>query len=123
MAKKKTNVSLFEKIWYPVCAIVVLWGLVYIVLGLISRFADVDSLDSFCDGFKKMFKLAIQFWGLIIIAIGVVAAVIVMLLYAKTYDRAADREQRRSARLSALKQTNKVVSEQQPEVVSETKAE
>ena len=120
MAKKKSNISLFEKIWYPVCALVVLWGIVYIILGLISRFADVDGLDNFCDGFKSMFKLGIQYWGAIIIGIGAVAAVVVMLFYAKTYDRAADREQRRSARLSALKKADdKVVDEQQPEVVSE----
>jgi uncharacterized membrane-anchored protein YhcB (DUF1043 family) len=56
---------------------------------------------------------------LIIIAIGVVAGVTVMIIYAKQFDRAADREQRRSARLSALKKDNKVVDEQKAEVVSD----
>ena len=124
MAKKKLPVSKFELVWYPICGAVILWGLTYFALGLISKFADVSGLDSFCKGFKSMFKLDIQFWGLIIIAIGAVAGVIVMLAFAKTYDRAADREQRRSARLSALnKKEEKVVDEQQPEVVSEAPIE
>ena len=123
MAKKKLPVSKFELVWYPLCGAVILWGLVYFVLGLVSRFVDVASLDSFCAGFKSMFKLGIQYWGLIIIAIAVVAAVVVMLFFAKTYDRAADREQRRSARLNALKKEEKVVDEQQPEFTTNAPAE
>ena len=123
MANKKSKISIFEKIWYVLCALVVLWGLTYIVLGIISKFADIAPLDDFCKGFKRMFKLDIQFWGAIIIAIASVAAVIVMLIFAKTFDRASDREERRSARLSALKKEEKVVAEQQPEVISEAKAE
>ena len=124
MAKKKLPISLFELVWYPICGAVILWGLVYFALGLVNRFNDLSALDSFCKGFKSMFKLGIQYWGLIIIAIGAVAGVVAMLAFAKTYDRAADREQRRSARLSALnKKEEKVVSEQQPEVVSEAPVE
>ena len=124
MAKKKLPVSKIELVWYPICGAVILWGLIYFVLGLISRFADVSGLDSFCAGFKSMFKLDLQFWGLIIIAIGAVCGVICMLAFAKTYDRASDREQRRSARLAALnKKEEKVVDEQQPEVVSEAPIE
>ena len=124
MAKKNKRISVFELVWYPICCAVILWGLTYFVLGLISKYNDLSSLDSFCNGFASMFKLDIQFWGLIIIAIGAVAGVIVMLAFAKTYDRAADREQRRSARLSALnKKEEKVVADQQVEVVSEAPVE
>ena len=123
MAKKKLPVSLFELIWYPICAAVIIWGLTYVVLGLVNQFNDFSSLKSFVSDFKGNFKLDLYYWGLIIIAIGVVAAVVVMLFFAKTYDRAADREQRRSARLAALKKEEKVVDEQQPEVVSEAPIE
>ena len=124
MANKNKKISIFELVWYIICAIVVLWGLAYICIGLINHFASISSLSDFCDGFKNMFKLSIHIWGAIIVAIGAVAAVIVLLIYAKTFDRASDREQRRSARLSALKKTDeKVVSEQKPEVVSEAPAE
>ena len=127
MAKKKLPVSIFELVWYPICALVILWGFTYVILGLVNKYNDLDSLASFCRDFKGNFKLDIYFWGLLIIAIGVVAGVIVMLFFAKTYDRAADREQRRSARLNALKKEKQeepvVVAEQQPEVVEEPKQE
>ena len=113
MAKKKLPVSLFELIWYPICVAVILWGLTYVVLGLVNQFNDFTTLGSFCTDFKNTFKLDIYFWGLIIIAIGVVAGVVVCLFFAKTFDKAADREQRRSARLNALKKEEKVVDTQE----------
>ena len=120
--KKKLPVSIFELVWYPICALVILWGLTYVVLGLVTKYNDINALKEFNAGFTKMFGLGLYFWGLIIIAIGVVAGVAVMLIFAKTFDHATEREQRRNARLNALKKDDKVVSEQQPEVV-EAKAE
>ena len=121
--KKKLPVSIFELVWYPICALVILWGLTYVVLGLVTKYNNIRSLDEVEEGFKKLFGLGVYFWGLIIIAIGVVAGVAVMLIFAKTFDRATEREQRRSARLNALqKDDEKVVAEQPAEVV-EPKAE
>ena len=113
MAKKKLPVSIFELVWYPICIAVMLWGLTYVVLGLVNQFNDFSSLKDFCADFKGNFKLDIYFWGLIIFAIGVVAGVVVALFFAKTFDKAADREQRRSARLNALKKEEKVVDSQE----------
>jgi uncharacterized membrane protein len=124
MAKKnKLPVSIFELVWYPICALVILWGLTYVVLGLVTKYNNITALTEFNTNFKKLFGLNLYFWGLIIIAIAVVAAVIVMIIYAKTFDKAADREQRRSARLSGLKKEEKVVAEQKPEVVEEKPVE
>ena len=123
MAKKKLPVSIFEIVWYSICALVIIWGLVYVILGLVNKYNDLSALKEFETGFKSTFGLALYFWGLIIISIGVVAGVVVMLVYAKTFDRAADREQRRSARLNALKKEEKVVDEQQPQVVEQPKVE
>ena len=120
--EKKLPVSIFELVWYPICALVILWGLTYVVLGLVTKYNNIRSLDEFEEGFKKLFGLGVYFWGLIIIAIGVVAGVAVMLIFAKTFDHASEKEQRRNARLNALKKEEKVVAEQQPEVV-EAKAE
>ena len=123
-SKKKLPISIVELIWYPICALVVLWGLTYIVLGLITKYNNISALTTFNTNFTKLFGLSLYFWGLIIVAIGAVAAVVVMLFYAKKFDRASEREQRRSARLNALKkEEEKVVSEQQPEVVEAKPAE
>ena len=124
MAKKNKKVSIFEVIWYLICGLVILWGLTYVVLSLIDKYNDLAELHKFATNFKSTFKLSLYFWGLIIIAIAVVAACAVMIIFAKTFDRAADREQRRSARLSALnKKEDKVVAEQKPEVVEEKPVE
>ena len=119
MAKKNKKISIFEIVWYILCGLVILWGCTYVILSLVDKYNDLTSLHKFADNFQKTFGLSLYFWGLIIIAIAVVAAVIVMIIYAKTFDKAADREQRRSARLSGLKKENKVVAEQKPEVVEE----
>ena len=120
MAKKnKLPVSIVELIWYPICALVILWGLTYVVLGLVTKYNDISALTTFDANFKKLFGLNLYFWGLLIIVIGVAAGVVVMLFFAKRFDRATEREQRRSARLNALKKEEKVVSEQPTEVVKE----
>jgi cation transport ATPase len=119
MAKKKLPLSIFEIVWYSICALVIVWGLIYVILSIVDKYNDLSSLHAFATSFKSTFGLALYFWGLIIIAIGAVAGVVVMILFAKTFDKAADREQRRSARLSALKKEEKVVSEQKAEVVEE----
>ena len=120
MAKKKLPISLFEIVWYIICALVIIWGLTYVVLSLINKYNDLTNLDKFAVSFKKTFGLSLYFWGLIIMAIGAVSGVVVMIIFAKTYDKAMDREQRRSARLNALKkEDDKVVAEQEPEVANE----
>ena len=120
--KKKLPVSIFELVWYPICALVIIWGLTYVVLGLVTKYNNINALTEFNANFTKQFGLGLYFWGLLIIVIGVVAGVAVMLIFAKTFDRATEREQRRSARLNALKKEEKVVAEQPAEVV-EPKAE
>ena len=121
--KKKLPVSIFELVWYPICALVIIWGLTYVVLGLVTKYNNINALTEFNTNFTKQFGLSLYFWGLLIVVIGVAAGVAVMLIFAKTFDRATEREQRRSARLNALKKDDdKVVAEQPAEVV-EAKAE
>lgn len=124
MAKKnKLPVSIFELVWYPICALVILWGLTYVVLGLVTKYNNISALTEFNTNFTKQFGLNLYFWGLIIVVIGVLAGVAVMLIFAKTFDRATEREQRRSARLNALKKDDEKVVAEQPAEVVEPKAE
>ena len=124
MAKKnKLPVSIFELVWYPICALVILWGLTYVILGLVTKYNNISALTEFNANFTKQFGLSLYFWGLIIVVIGVVAGVAVMLIFAKTFDRATEREQRRSARLNALKKDDDKVVAEQPAEPAEAKAE
>ena len=124
MAKKnKLPVSIFELVWYPICALVILWGLTYVVLGLVTKYNNINALTEFNANFTKQFGLNLYFWGLRIIVIGAVAGVAVMLIFAKTFDRASEKEQRRSARLNALKKDDEKVVAEQPAEVAEAQAE
>ena len=124
MAKKnRLPVSIFELVWYPICALVILWGLTYVILGLVTKYNNISALTEFNTNFTKQFGLNLYFWGLIIVVIGVVAGVAAMLIFAKTFDRATEREQRRSARLNALKKDDEKVVAEQPAEVVEPKAE
>ena len=58
MAKKnKLPVSIFELVWYPICALVILWGLTYVVLGLVTKYNNITALTEFNTNFKKLFGL------------------------------------------------------------------
>ena len=121
--KKKLPVSIFELVWYPICALVIIWGLTYVVLGLVTKYNNINALTEFNANFTKQFGLDLYFWGLLIIVFGVVAGVAVMLIFAKTFDRATEREQRRSARLNALKKDDDKVVAEQPAEPAEAKAQ
>ena len=121
--KKKLPVSIFELVWYPICALVIIWGLTYVVLGLVTKYNNINALTEFNANFTKQFGLGLYFWGLLIVVFGVVAGVAVMLIFAKTFDRATEREQRRSARLNALKKDDDKVVAEQPAEPAEAKAE
>ena len=42
--KKKLPVSIFELVWYPICALVIIWGLTYVVLGLVTKYNNINAL-------------------------------------------------------------------------------
>ena len=105
MAKAKKNnkkSQIFEVVWYTLCALLALWGLTYIVLGIVAEaITSVDNplLDA-SDTIKKLFGLGFLYWGLIILAIASVLAIIVLLINGKNTDREQEREARRAARLA-----------------------
>lgn len=127
MAKaiKKTNKSklhgkelaflILEIIWYVLCGLVGLWGLTYIVIGIVAQNLPITAEDGqFLETlaeFKETFKLSMFAWGLIIFAIAAVAAVVVLLARAGKSDREFEKNARRQARLSAL------LSDEEDEVV------
>lgn len=118
MAKKKLQITIFEIVWYILCAVVCAWGLTYSVLGLVAKYADIGIFEKFDDKIKELFGLNLYFWGLIIMALAASASVLVLLIYGKKFDRVSEREQRRSARLGALKKESAVVDVQPAIVVA-----
>ncbi len=105
---KKLPLSIFEIVWYSLMAGLGLWGLTYIVLGLVAAYAPIPDADNkLVDGnnaIVKAFGLGFFGWGLIILAIAAVGAVIALLLTSRKADREYEKSQRRAAiRASARK--------------------
>lgn len=105
---KKLPLSIFEIVWYSLMAGLGLWGLTYIVLGLVASYAPIPDADNkLVDGnnaIVKAFGLGFFGWGLIILAIAAVGAVIALLLTSRKADREYEKSQRRAAiRASARK--------------------
>lgn len=119
--KKKNNKSaIFELIAYIISGALMLWGLVYIVLGLVATYMNVipskNELLKASDAIKSAFGLGFFGWGLIILSIGAVLCVTILCIFSRKADRELDREARRAAR------RNRLVQELSSPVVNETPA-
>lgn len=88
----KRKVSIFEIVWYSVCGLAALTGLVFVILGLVGDFGgkDVTSLRDFSTP------------GYICLICGTIAAAVVLIICAKGNDRAAEAAARRAARLAKV---------------------
>ena len=104
--RKRLPLHPFELVWYILTGLVGAWGLTYIVLGLVAQNLPVKAED---DGlvkanidFAKTFKLDFFGWGLIILAIAAVAAVIVLLVFSSKVDRDYEKNVRRAQRMAQM---------------------
>jgi len=105
MAKKLSGKALkiFEIIVYSISGAVALWGLTYIVLGLIATYGPLDNpIEEFNAGFVKLFKLGLFDWGIIIFCIGMAVGIITLLIIATTVDKTNEKAARRAARLAKI---------------------
>ena len=105
MKKTTRKIAIFEIVWYAICTLLALWGLTFLVLGIIARNYPSFSNDliAFNNATATKTNIDLVFWGIIIIAVGVILATIVLCIYGKTADRNMDRETRRKARIAAAK--------------------
>ena len=104
--RKRFPLHPFELVWYILTGLVGAWGLTYIVLGLVAQNLPVKAED---DGlvkanidFAKTFKLDFFGWGLIILAIAAVAAVVVLLVFSSKVDRDYEKNVRRAQRMAQM---------------------
>ena len=124
--KKQLPLHPAEIVWYGICAGVGLWGLTYIVLGLVADNLPITSEDSeFVEAnaeFAKTFGLGWFHWGLIILGIAAVCAAVTLLLLSNKADRDYEKTTRRAARLAQLdaeeeKEEAELAKKQEGEVV------
>ena len=102
MAQKK-KIKLAEYIVYGTFGALALWGLVYIVLGLLANNLPIpvsqNSLKTGDDVIKSNFGLGFFGWGLILFGVFGVACALALVYFAKDVDKDFERKQRREARL------------------------
>lgn len=117
---KKLPLHPFELVWYCLTGLVGLWGLTYIVLGLVAENLPIQSEDEGLvlanSQFAKIFKLGFFSWGLIILAIAAVAAVVVLLLFSNKVDRDYEKKVRRAQRMAQL-EAEELKAEQEAEII------
>ena len=107
--KKKLALHPFEVVWYTLCTAVMVWGLTYIVLGIIAHALPTQAENKGLvkvnfDQFAKTFGLDFLGWGLIILAIGAVAIVVVLIAFSSKVDRDFEKNVRRAQRLAQLEE-------------------
>ena len=104
--KKKFPLHPFELVWYVLCGLVGIWGLTYIVLGIVATHLPISTEDQPLveanNTILRLFKLDFLGWGLIILAIVAVAVVAVLLLFSNKVDRDYEKNVRRAQRLAQL---------------------
>ena len=103
---KKFPLHPFELVWYILVGLVGIWGLTYIVLGTIASYLPIQSEDQALvkanNKILELFKLNMLGWGLIILGIAAVAAVVVLILFSNKVDRDYEKNVRRAQRLAQL---------------------
>ena len=113
MNKSKKKLSTGETIWYSVCGALGLWGLTYTILGLVANNLAIptknNELLKASLEIKRLFGLDFFGWGLIILAIAALGAVICLVALAKNTDRDFEKSQRRAARLARNSSGEEVV--------------
>ena len=106
--KKKFPLHPFELVWYILCGLVGIWGLTYIVLGLVEQNLPISTENSELTKANlkiiDKFKLGFLPWGLIILAIAAVAIVVVLLIFSAKVDRDYEKNVRRAQRLAQLEE-------------------
>lgn len=99
----KRKMSPKEYIWYIIAGLLALWGLTYIVLGLVIDYAPGRPSDFALHQVQVDFMawagLSFFNWGLIIFSIGVVLAAIVLCVFASGHDREVEKANRRAQRM------------------------
>lgn len=94
------KVTTKEFIWYAGCGLVIVFGLICMIFGIIGY--HMSGSNNFITEFEKKIPLqSLRVWGIIFMAIGVVVGIICLLVNAKKADREVEKKVRREQRLAA----------------------
>ena len=114
MTAKKRN-KIIEITIYSVFGALALWGLVYIVLGLLASNLPIpdsqNALKSADNTIRSNFGLGFFGWGLILFGVFASLTAFSLIYFAKDVDKDYEKSQRRAARLKRNTPTENKVEE------------
>ena len=97
----KKQLPIKEIIWYIIAGFIAFGGVTMITFGLIGHFMNVPLEQNFIKQAEKEIVLNFTWWGLILLALGALVAIITLLVFAKVYDRDVEKTIRRQQRLES----------------------
>ncbi len=106
----KTKVTTKEFTWYVIAGILVFIGIALIVFDIIGDNIRVSANDNWIltaqNAVIEWSKINFDWraWGIIFFLSGSLVAIITLSVFAKGVDRLVEKEQRRQARLAAIKE-------------------
>lgn len=125
-SKKKLKISIKELVLYCISGAFVLWGLVYIILGLCVTYLPLNSETPLVvadNTIRNLFGLGYLGWGLILASAFAIVASIIMVSFAKGTDKDFEKNQKRAARLARNKPVAATEAQVVDAVVSEPQEE
>lgn len=116
------KVSTKEFIWYAAAGLVVVFGIICMIFGIIGDTMGGSVKNNPFATFEKTLPLSLRTFGIIFMAAGVLVAVVALLVNAKRADREFEKKIRREQRLAA--QSNASIEVKKAvEIVEEKPAE
>ena len=114
MTKQKKN-QIIEIVLYALFGALAIWGLVYIILGLLANNLPVpEAKNALKDGnavIEANFGLGFFGWGLILFGVFAAIGAFSLIYFAKDVDKEYEKSQRRAARLKRNTPTENKVEE------------
>ena len=100
------KISTKEFIWYAACGLVIVFGLICMIFGIIGYHMGGETVNNFIKSFEAKLPISLRAFGIIFMAVGVVVGIIVLLFNAKKADREVEKKIRREQRIAAQSNMN-----------------
>ena len=99
--EKAAKLSIKELVWYIIAGVAMFAGVFMIIFGIIGHHMGGNLDQNFIKQAEKNIVLDFRIWGIILLASGMLIAVIALVVFAKSADRNIERTIRRQQRLDA----------------------
>lgn len=113
---KKNHSARKERFWYILGGFLAFAGLVFLIFGIIGDHMPVKASDNWVIYSQDMWLtnwsgMGYRYWGLILLGLGTLIAVIALTYFASSGDRDSERAARRAQRLALESEEAEVVEE------------